>query len=61
MMGELKPCPFCYDTWLYYSDMNIFKWKVNCECGYAWDNSTWEDTKEEAIEAWNRRVDNGDK
>lgn len=58
-MAELKPCPFCEKTWLYYSDMDSFKWKVNCLCGHAWATSTWENTKEEAIEAWNRRAVDG--
>lgn len=55
-MDKLKPCPFCGEAWLYYSDMDLFKWKISCLCGYAWATSTWEYTKEEAIKAWNRRV-----
>lgn len=60
-MAELKSCPFCggeagagYGIW----DYNV--WGVSCkECG-AYVCADWqEDTKENAIEAWNRRVADG--
>ena len=54
---ELKPCPFCgsYDISLdCNSDNDPFTWCVNCgartvECM----------TETEAIEAWNKRVEDG--
>lgn len=50
------PCPRCSDIWLYYSDMDRFQWKMNCNCGYAWINSQWKNTKIEAVQFWNDRV-----
>lgn len=54
-MEKLKPCPFCggeaelYEN--YYHGCNIY-----ClECGVEFEC----DSKEEAIEAWNRRVSDG--
>lgn len=52
-MTDLKPCPFCGGKahiihegyWIMYED-------CQSESGYY-------ETKEEAIEAWNRRDDNG--
>ena len=57
-MAELKPCPFCGGEvlleWDYYCDTYI----VYCrDCGcYVRQHYT---VKDEAIEAWNRRSDNG--
>lgn len=66
-MSELKPCPFCggeakitHDT----RDMITDEYRVKCLiCGTIlrhrvteyWVDSVF-DTKEQAIEAWNRRV-----
>lgn len=53
---ELKPCPYCGNYPLLRQDAS--EWRVECigegcECL----PSTWfYDTKEEAIEAWNRRA-----
>lgn len=63
-MAELKPCPFCGGEAFirvipphkhFLVNMPDYKGGafvecVNCSCGIA------EDTKEEAIKAWNRRV-----
>lgn len=63
-MTELKPCPKCKDSWLYvsngdyYSGYESFGCRVKCSCGYAWEILGWYSTKEEAINAWNRRVNN---
>ena len=50
---ELKPCPFCggeAETYPYYFN----EWYIGCsEC--SCDLGVF-DTKEEAIEAWNKRV-----
>lgn len=68
MQTELKPCPFCgrtdklvfYETVQEFDDCEIHQYTIYCDasgdktgcgasCGY-------QRTKEEAIEAWNRRV-----
>lgn len=60
-MTKLKPCPKCKDSWLYeFTDRDNkhhFGYTVNCKCGYAWQESFWKATKEEATEAWNRKVE----
>lgn len=64
-MTELKTCPYCGDAWLYVSDGNYnsgyesFGYRVKCECGFAWRAVPWCKTEEEAVNEWNRRVDNG--
>ena len=64
-MTELKPCPFCGDAWIYVSDGSYtsgyesFGYKVECRCKGSFMAMPWKITKEKAIEAWNRRVDNG--
>ena len=63
---ELKPCPFCGDAWIYISDGSYtsgyesFGYKVECRCKGSFMAMSWKITKEKAIEAWNRRV-NDDK
>lgn len=61
-MENLKPCPFCgakdeLEIWDLGGDKwgNIKElWIVHCaNCGC---NMDWLDSKKEAIEAWNRRV-----
>lgn len=62
MSNELKPCPFCKQIWLYASendcgsDYKALGYRVECRCGFAWKAITWHKTKQEAIEAWNRRA-----
>ena len=57
--NELKPCPFCGSKRLYVSERNYFGEKsatVTCVyCHISQTGSEYE-TKEEAIEAWNRRT-----
>lgn len=69
MAGEikLKPCPFCGgEAELTYTSDNSHKPFVQCKygvflkpkcvaCQYPWRH----DSEEEAIEAWNRRADDG--
>lgn len=63
-MTELKPCPKCKDSWLYasngdyYSGYESFGYRVKCSCGYAWKIVGWHPTEKEAIDSWNRRVNN---
>lgn len=69
-MAELKPCPFCgefgdavhFQKLFYhvsYGDTELTRWKVMCEnCGAEVSEFC---TPERAIEAWNRRTDNGNK
>lgn len=60
-MQKLKPCPFCGEK----DNLSIRKWSgwnnhfVRCESCFAIvpDPSATDFTKKEAIEAWNRRVD----
>ncbi len=61
-MAEFKPCPFCGSKATLHERTNG-KFYVDCamQLGFcAVMPSTWEyKTEEEAIEAWNRRADNG--
>lgn len=61
-MGELKPCPFCggeaeaYDY--EYGIDPVVAYGCKCkQCGIAMSGH---DSKCEAIEAWNRRANDGD-
>lgn len=56
-MAELKPCPFCGGE----ADV---EWYVRIKTGYCYCKSCKTRmpnklSKEEAIEAWNRRVNDG--
>ena len=70
--NELKPCPFCggeAELWSHhYKEEDITLWQVRCKkrcydvkihC-YASDSFVSFATKEEAIEAWNRRANDAD-
>ena len=66
---ELKPCPFCGGkaNLLFYTHYSGIKsWTVRCEnkcavtCGHVDEKGKWHPTpQKKAIEAWNRRVNNG--
>lgn len=59
MPNELNPCPFCGGEEISCQDAgkNTDVWFVQCEsCGATFPHF---DSEKEAIEAWNRRVDNG--
>ena len=56
-MEELKPCPFCGGEAKVFGNYDDSEYHANCtnnECGCCWVN--YYETKEEAIEAWNRRT-----
>ena len=56
-MDELKPCPFCgFPQIALYPRHNGFNFKVYC---FNCSAQLYRGTEKEAIEAWNRRVDNG--
>lgn len=57
---ELKPCPFCGE----HKNLNLtigsphyptMNWQIKCKNCFV--SSGWFGTKDEAIEAWNERVD----
>lgn len=55
-MDNLKPCPFCDDEGdVSLTDLGHCVWVQCFVCGEG-ENFVY-NTKEEAIEAWNRRVD----
>ena len=58
---ELKPCPFCGSPGVM---RNVgTQWYVMCSCGpddcpaYPWTG--YHESQKRAVEAWNRRADNG--
>lgn len=56
-MEKLKPCPFCGGEAKVFGNYDDSDYHVNCtndECGCYWVN--YYKTKEEAVEAWNRRI-----
>lgn len=66
-MDELKPCPFCGgkaqildNAWHVIFNTRV---RIKCRrCGVRtmeYVGSDWDDTHYLAIEAWNRRADNG--
>ena len=58
-MFDLKPCPFCGSKAYMNSNyiaQNKKQWAVQCKCGARF---FFMDRKYKAIEAWNRRADNG--
>ena len=65
MDKQIKPCPHCQKSWMYVSDGDYYSdyeskgYRINCRCGYAWKTISWQPTREEAIDLWNRRANNG--
>lgn len=51
-MDKLKPCPFCNGKAGVYEFYTLYKAQCNC-CGCG---TLQRKSKEQAIEAWNRRV-----
>ena len=60
---RIKDCPFCGGKAHLYNDFYYTLAYVKCsKCGIRtkeYKSRNWEDTNLLAIEAWNRRVDNG--
>lgn len=52
-MNELKPCPFCGKK-ARAIGIDGAAWWVTCDCGIE---TKLHDTKEKAVETWNRRAD----
>ena len=58
----LKPCPFCGSKGELHQKRSLETWIVECtknSCPASYMIGYDYDTSEEAIEAWNRRTDNG--
>ena len=55
-MAELKPCPFCGRELLSIEGWKDLFW---IECFNCQTEGPSGETKAEAIEAWNRRTENG--
>ena len=61
-MAELKPCPFCGEIPLLYEskqDLKNILYGVSCYGEHHCASVGYFDTEEEAIEAWNRRAEDG--
>ena len=64
-MAELKPCPFCGETSIYIEQAVAYTptgylYRVRCgNIPYCAVMQSGFFTEAEAIEAWNRRADNG--
>ena len=55
-MDKLKPCPFCgSQPWIQHDDV-LLGWFIHC---HNCTGTVAAYTKEQAIEAWNRRAGNG--
>ena len=57
-MAELKPCPFCGEKGILKRKEILGRHYYKVECLDCFAATFSELTREEAIEAWNRRVDN---
>ena len=58
-MDELKPCPFCGSNAVINQKRNLYTWIAECSntnCPASYMLGMDYDTKEEAVEAWNRRA-----
>lgn len=69
-MKDLKPCPFCGQSpaiteshrWPWMANKSVIGFSVVCEnidCVIYSADNTYFRSKSDAIEAWNRRVENG--
>ena len=58
-MNDLKPCPFCGGEAVIDVDPDAVRWKYYAVCNRCCATSGLTYTPQKAIEAWNRRVDNG--
>ena len=56
-MQKLKPCPVCGNHQLKFV-INVMTTRTCVVCEECGEESNWCNTKNEAIELWNRRVDN---
>ncbi len=62
-MSELKPCPFCGKKVVRqkgYMGLNFFKCK-NCGAVISFNNDFCNNNPDKAINAWNRRAEDGKK
>lgn len=57
-MAELKPCPFCGGEVKICFDFRYEVYEVNC-CRCNGTYTHWHGVVDEAIEAWNRRANDG--
>lgn len=60
MMERLKPCPFCGSDGVVSQKKDLETWIVECSnkrCPASYMIGWDYETEKEAIEAWNRRVD----
>lgn len=55
-MVELKPCPFCGGNAVVDMDESWY-WEYKAYCALCGVSMEYFETKKEAVEAWNRRVD----
>ena len=53
-MAELRPCPFCGGSAQKVKSSGRWGWFVSCACAAVGPSA---ESKAEAIEAWNRRVE----
>lgn len=60
-MTELKPCPFCGSKSFLVESVNAQTFRVECMNSSCYCYKTWVhfSSKDRAIEAWNRRAENG--
>ena len=64
MPEKLKPCPFCgnrvaVEEKINFGEPNVFIVYCNPSNGGCGAKTNWFDSAEEAIDAWNRRVNDG--
>lgn len=55
--ADLKPCPFCSDSGYFYDvELTSGSYEDAIKCGDCGAMTASFDTREKAIEAWNRRA-----